>query len=177
MDGAMAGTGGVGSPQHIMAIFFQSITGTRFQFVHYRGAAPAMQDLVAEHVDLLVTDAVTPLPHIRAGNIKAYAVTSTERLATAPEVPTTDEAGLPEFHTSVWNAVWAPKGTPTGIIAKLNSAIVEGSSDTTLRQQLADLGQQVVPRQQQTPEVLAAFHKAEIEKWWPIVRAANIRGE
>jgi tripartite-type tricarboxylate transporter receptor subunit TctC len=174
---ALAGTGGVGSPQHIMAFFFQNVTGTRLQFVHYRGAAPAMQDLVAEHVDLLVTDTVTPLPHIRTGNIKAYAVTSTERLATAPEVPTTDEAGLSEFHTSVWSAVWVPKGTPTDIITKLNSAIVEGLSDMTVRQRLADLGQQVVPRQQQTPEVLAAFHKAEIEKWWPIIRAANIRGE
>ena len=176
-DKALAGTAGVGSPQHVMGVLFQNATGTRFQFVHYRGGAPAMQDLVAEHIDLIISDLVTSLPQIRTGNIKAYAVTSSDRLASAPEISTVDEAGLPGFHTAVWNAIWAPKGTPEVIIAKLNAAIVDSLSDSTVRERLADLGQQVVPRDQQTPNTLAALHKAEIEKWWPIIKAANIKAE
>ena len=176
-DKALAGTAGVGSPQHILGVQFQNATGTRFQFVHYRGGAPAMQDLVAEQIDLIISDLVTSLPQIRSGHIKAYAVTSSERLASAPEIPTVDEAGLPVFHTAVWNAIWAPKGTPEDIIAKLNTAVVDSLGDSTVRERLADLGQQVVPRDQQTPNALAALHKAEIDKWWPIIKAANIKAE
>ena len=174
-DKASAGTAGVGSPQHVLGIFFQSATGTRFQFVHYRGGGPATQDLVAGQIDIIVADQVTALPQILSGNIKAYAVTNKNRLAAAPDIPTVDEAGLPEFYTTVWNAIWAPKGTPKNIIGKLNVAVVDGLSDSAVRRRLADLGQQIVPRDHQTPEALAAFHKAEIEKWWPIIKAAGIK--
>jgi tripartite-type tricarboxylate transporter receptor subunit TctC len=176
-DKGSAGTAGVASPQHVVGVFFQSATGTRFQFVHYRGGGPATQDLVAGQIDLIIGDQVTTLPQIRSGNIKAYAVTSRDRLAVAPDIPTVDEAGLAGFYTTVWNAIWAPRGTPKNVIAKLNAAVVGALSDATIRQRLADLGQQIVPRDQQTPEALAAFHKAEIEKWWPIIKAANIKGE
>jgi tripartite-type tricarboxylate transporter receptor subunit TctC len=176
-DKASAGTAGVGSPQHVMGVLFQNVTGTRFQFVHYRGGAPAMQDLVAGQIDLMITDQVTALPQIRTGNIKAYAVTSGNRLAVASDIPTVDEAGLPEFYAAVWNAIWAPKGTPKNVIAKLNAAVMDSLNDSTVRERLADLGHQVVPRDQQTPDVLAAFQKAEIEKWWPIIKAAHIKAE
>ena len=176
-DKASAGTAGVASPQHVLGVFFQSATGTRFQFVHYRGGGPATQDLVAGQIDLIIGDQVTSLPQIRSGNIKAYAVTNKNRLTAAPDIPTVDEAGLPGFYTTVWNAIWAPKGTPKNVIMKLNAAVVGELADSAIRRRLADLGQQIVPRDQQTPEALAAFHRAEIEKWWPIIKGANIKGE
>ena len=176
-DKASAGTAGVASPQHVLGVFFQSATGTRFQFVHYRGGGPATQDLVAGQIDLIIGDQVTSLPQIRSGNIKAYAVTNKNRLTAAPDIPTVDEAGLPGFYTTVWNAIWAPKGTPQNVIMKLNAAVVGELADSAIRRRLADLGQQIVPRDQQTPEALAAFHRAEIEKWWPIIKGANIKGE
>jgi len=176
-DKASAGTAGVASPQHVLGVFFQSATGTRFQFVHYRGGGPATQDLVAGQIDLIIGDQVTSLPQIRSGNIKAYAVTNKNRLTAAPDIPTVDEAGLPGFYTTVWNAIWAPKGTPKNVIMKLNAAVVGELADSAIRRRLADLGQQIVPRDQQTPEALTAFHRAEIEKWWPIIKGANIKGE
>jgi tripartite-type tricarboxylate transporter receptor subunit TctC len=174
-DQALAGTAGVGSPQHIIGILFQNATGTRFRFVHYRGGAPAMQDLVAGQIDLIVADLTTSLPQVRAGNIKPFAFTGRSRSAVAPDVPTTDEAGLPGFYTSVWSAIWAPKGTPKDVVDKLNAAIVEALADSATRQRLVALGDQVVPSDEQTPERLRAFHKAEIEKWWPIIKAAEIK--
>jgi tripartite-type tricarboxylate transporter receptor subunit TctC len=145
--------------------------------VHYRGTAPAMEDLVAGRIDLIIADQVTSLVQIRGGTVKAYAVTSKTRLAAAPDIPTVDEAGLPTFHTSVWDAIWAPKGTPPPVIAKLNAAIVETLSDPALRERLQQLGQNVVPRERQTPEALGKLQKAEIEKWWPIIKAAGITAE
>jgi tripartite-type tricarboxylate transporter receptor subunit TctC len=162
---------------HVAAIFFQKETGTRFQFVPYRGLAPAMQDLVAGQIDLMIDNPATSLPQARAGTIKAYATTAKARLAAAPDIPTADEAGLPGFNVSQWTALWAPNGTPKDIIAKLNEAVVEALADTNVIARLADLGQYIPPREQQTPEALRAYQKAEIEKWWPIIKAAGIKAE
>jgi tripartite-type tricarboxylate transporter receptor subunit TctC len=174
---ATAGTAGVGSPPHIGAIFFQIATATHFTMVPYRGAGPAMQDLVAGHIDLLIDSPITALPHVRAGDIKAYAVTAKSRLTAAPEIPTTDEAGLPGFHFSNWFAFFAPKGTPKPIIDRLNAATVEALADPNVRPRLAELGQDIFPRDQQTPAALAKLQKADIETWWPIIKAAGIKGE
>ena len=172
---ASVGTAGVGSPQHVFGVLFQNATGARFQFVHYRGGASATQDLVAGQIDMIVADQVTTLPQVRAGNIKPYAFTGKSRLPAVPDVPTAHEAGLPEFYTSVWNAIWAPKATPKNVIVKLNGAIIAALADEAVRQRLAELGYQVVPRDQHAPETLLALHKAEIEKWWPIIKALNIK--
>jgi tripartite-type tricarboxylate transporter receptor subunit TctC len=176
-DTATEGIPGVGSIAHVSGVFFQNITGTRFQFIPYRGTAPAMQDLVAGRIDMMFDAPASSLPQVHANRIKAYAVMSGNRLAAAPEIPTVDEAGLPGFHFSLWFALWAPKGTPKNAIAKLNDAVVNSLADPTVRQKLADESMEVLPREKQTPEALAAFHKAEIEKWWPIIKAAGIKGD
>jgi tripartite-type tricarboxylate transporter receptor subunit TctC len=172
---ASQGTAGVGAASHIAGAFFQRETGTRFQFVPYRGAGPAMQDLVAGQIDLMVDNPTNTLPQVRAGSIKAYAVTAKSRLASAPDIPTVDEAGLPGFYISLWQALWAPKGTPKDVIGKLNAAVADALADPALRQKFAEIGQEIYPRDQQTPEALGILHKAEIEKWWPIIKAANIK--
>jgi tripartite-type tricarboxylate transporter receptor subunit TctC len=136
-----------------------------------------MQDLLAGQIDLIFDLAASAVPLARAGSIKALAVMAGSRLAAAPDIPTVDEAGLPGLHVSLWNALWAPKGTPKDIVAKLNAAVVESLADPTMRKRLTDLGQDIPPRDQQTPEALNAYHKAEIEKWWPIIKAANIKVE
>lgn len=174
-DQALQGTAGGGSVGHISGVLFQNMTGTRMQFVPYRGAGPAMQDLVAGQIDLMIDQAPNSLPQIRAGNVKAYAVTSSTRLPSAPDIPTVDEAGLPGFHISQWQALWAPKGTPQAVIAKLNAAVVDALADATVRARLAHLGQEIFARDEQTPQMLSAFHKAEIDKWWPIVKEANVK--
>jgi tripartite-type tricarboxylate transporter receptor subunit TctC len=171
------GTGGAGTPSHVSGVQLQNITGAQFQIVHYRGSAPAMQDLIGGHIDLGFEQAASALPHVRAGKIRAYAVTSKTRLLAAPEIPTVDEAGLPNFYMAVWHGIWAPKNTPKAIILRLNAAIIEALADSAVRQRLADLGQEIPPRAQQTPEALAAHHKAEIDKWWPVIKAAGIKTE
>jgi tripartite-type tricarboxylate transporter receptor subunit TctC len=174
---ASAGTAGVGGPGHVFGVFFQKVTGTQFQFIPYRGGGPAMQDLVAGQTDLIIASPPDALPHVRSGRIKAYAVTAKERLSAAPEIPTVDEAGLPGFYTLLWYALWVPTRTPTGIIAKLNDAVVVALADPAVRQKLNDLGQDIYPREQQKPEALAAFRDAEIAKWWPIIKAANLKAD
>jgi tripartite-type tricarboxylate transporter receptor subunit TctC len=176
-DEASAGTSGMGGIEHVGGLLFQNVVGTRINFVPYRGAAPAMQDLVAGQIDLMLAPLATSLPQIRDGNIRAFAVTTDSRSAAAPEIPTTDEAGLPGFHVTTWLGLWAPKGTPRDVIAKLNSAAVTALADQTVRARLADAGMEVFPRDQQTPEALATYQKAEIEKWWPVIRRAGIRLE
>jgi tripartite-type tricarboxylate transporter receptor subunit TctC len=136
-----------------------------------------MQDLIGGHIDLGFEQTANALPHVRSGKMKAYAVTSKTRSAAAPDIPTVDEAGLPGFYMSVWHGIWAPKGTPKAVVAKLNAAIKESLADPAVRKRLADLGQDIPTPEQQTPEALATHHQAEIEKWWPIIKAAGIKAE
>jgi tripartite-type tricarboxylate transporter receptor subunit TctC len=161
----------------LLAVDFRNITGTRFQIVPYRGAAPAMQDLIAGQIQLMFDQAGNSLPQLRGGKIKAFGVAAKTRLALAPDIPTTDEAGLPEFYLSVWQGLWVPKGTSKDVIAKLNSAVVDALANSNVRQQLTDISQEIPSRDQQTPEVLRAYQKAEAEKWWPIIKAAGIKAE
>jgi tripartite-type tricarboxylate transporter receptor subunit TctC len=176
-DKASAGTGGTGGVAHVGGLFFEKQTGTSFQFVPYRGTNLAEQDLISGQIDLLFDQAVTALTNVKAGKIKAYAVTARTRLASAPDIPTVDEAGLPGFYISVWNAIWVPKGTPKEIVDKLNAAAVSAITDPVVRKRLAEMGLDIPSADQQTPEALRAFQKAEAEKWWPIVKAAKIKGE
>ena len=176
-DKAAIGTGGAGTPAHVSAAYFQTATGSMPQIIHYRGAAPATQDLLAGQIDMMFDQAANALPQVRGGKVRAYAVTSKKRLAAAPDIPTTDEAGLPGFYMDVWHGIWAPKGTPPAVIAKLNAALVEALADPGVRAKLTDLGQEIPPREQQTPEALRAHHKAEIEKWWPVIRKAGIKAD
>jgi tripartite-type tricarboxylate transporter receptor subunit TctC len=175
-DKASLGQIGPGSPAHVSGLLFQRQTGTRFQFANYRGPAQALQDLIAGHIDLMFY-ATLALEHARAGSIKAYAVTARNRLEIAPEIPTAHEAGVPEFYYSPWYALWAPKDTPRDVIDKLNAAVVDALADTAVRKRLVQAGNEIAPRERQTPEALAALQKAEIEKWWPILKEANIRVE
>lgn len=176
-DRATAGTGGVGGVSHVAGVFFQKETGTRFQFVPFRGTNLAQQNLIGGHIDLLFEQAVIALPNVRTGKVRAYAVTAAARLESSPEIPTVDEAGLPGFHMSVWNALWVPRGTPRAVITKLSAAAADAMANSAVRNRLAGLGLDVPPRDQQTPEALGAFHKAEVEKWWPIIKAANIKAD
>jgi tripartite-type tricarboxylate transporter receptor subunit TctC len=173
----LQGTAGVGSPQHIAGLYLQNETGTRFQFIPYRGVAPAMQDLIAGNIDFMIDQATNSLPQVRAGKIRAYAVTAKSRLTAAPEIPTVDEAGLPGFHISIWQALWAPRGTPQEIVAKINAAVVAALGNPAVIRRFADIVQEIPPRDQQTPEALAALQRAEIDKWWPMIKAAGIKPE
>ena len=174
---ALMGTGGVGGASHMAAIYFGNRIGVKFHYVPYRGGAPALQALLGGEIDLYVTQVSNIAGHIKAGKLRAYAVTASTRQAAAPEVPTVDEAGLPGLHTAIWHGLWLPKGTPREVVMKLNGAIVETLADPTVRQRFAELGQEIPARDQQTPEVLFAHHKAEIDKWFPIIKAAGLKAE
>jgi tripartite-type tricarboxylate transporter receptor subunit TctC len=174
---ATLATVGSGSPPHIAGLLLQRIASAGFQFVPYRGGGQAMQDLLAGQVDLSILQAAIVLPHVSAGTVRAYAVTARTRLDAAPDIPTVDEAGLPGLYFAIWSGLWAPKDTPKDVIAKLNGAVVQALADPRIRQRLAEIGQEVFPREQQTPEALAALQKAEIEKWWPVIKAAGVKGE
>jgi tripartite-type tricarboxylate transporter receptor subunit TctC len=176
-DKALQGTAGVGSPEHVAGVLFQHLTDTRYQFVHYRGTAPAMQDLMAGHIDFCITSPVLVLPQLGSGSVKAYAVTTAKRLPSALTIPTAEEAGLKGFQLSVWLGFFAPKGTPKAIVEKLNAASVESLSLPEVRSHFADLGLELFPREQETPAVLGALQKSDIEKWWPIIKAAGIKAE
>ena len=173
-DPVTCGTGGPGTPAHISCAYFQQQTGAQVQIIHYRGAAPAMQDILAGHIEITFDQAANSLPQVRAGRIRAYAVTAPTRLVAEHEIPTVDEAGLPNFYMAVWHGIWAPKGTPRPVIDRLNAAVRETLADAEVRKRLADLGQEIPPPDQQTPEALRAHHKAEIEKWWPVIKKAGI---
>lgn len=176
-DKATQGTGGVGTTSHVAGVFLQQTTGTRFGLVPYRGAGPALTDLVAGQIDFMIDPASNTMPQVRSGHIKAFATTGKTRLAGAPDIPTVDEAGLPGFYVLNWTGYFAPKGTPKAIVDKLNAAIVDALADPAVRQRAIDFGQEIFPREQLTPEALAAFHRAEIAKWWPIIKAAGIKPE
>jgi tripartite-type tricarboxylate transporter receptor subunit TctC len=174
---ATLGTAGVGSGPQLAGLLFEKLSGAHVQYVPYRGTAPALTAVIAGQINLIIDQSSEAVPHLRDDHIRAYAVTAKTRLASAPAVPTADEANLPGFCFTYWNGLWAPKGTPQPIIAKLNAAAVEAMADPVVREKLADLGQDIPTREQQTPQALAAFQQAEIDKWWPILKAANVKIE
>ena len=176
-DKVSAGTAGAGSASHIGGIYFQNFSHTSFLFVPYRGTGPSMQDLISGQIQIMIDQSSNSLPQVRNKLIKAFAVTSKARLAVAPDIPTVDEAGMPGFYISVWHGLWVPKDTPKPIIAKLAAAVRAAFADPATRKRFLDLGQEIPPVEQQTPEALGAYQKAEIEKWWPLIKAAHIKVE
>lgn len=171
------GTGGIGGASHISGVYFLNRLGLKTDYISYRGGAPAIQALISGEIDLFITQIGGSITQVRAGKIRAYAVTSKNRQAAAPEIPSVDEAGLPGLHTAVWHGIWAPAKTPRDTIIKLNAAFVDTLADATVRTRFADLGQEILPREEQTVEALAKFHKAEIDKWWPLIKAAGLKAE
>jgi tripartite-type tricarboxylate transporter receptor subunit TctC len=177
-DKVSAGTGGNGAGQHVSGLYFQKSTGTSFQFVPYRaGSSDIMRDLVAGHIDLTFDQAISALPYVRNDQVRAYAITGKTRLASAPDIPTVDEAGAPGVYISTWFGLWAPKVTPAEVIARLSNATKEALADPAVRQRLTDLGQEIPPPEQQSPAGLAAMLRSETDKWGPIIRAANIKAD
>ncbi len=172
-----AGTAGAGSGSHIAGVYFENLTGLKLNYVPYRGTAPAMNDLVAGQIDIMIDQTSNSISQVRAGTIRAYAVTDSKRVDSAADVPTTDEAGLPGFHMTLWSGLWVPKNTPKDVIAKLNAATVDALNDPAVRKQLENLGLQMPPAGQLTPDALGAWQQAEIGKWWPMIKAANIKVE
>jgi tripartite-type tricarboxylate transporter receptor subunit TctC len=172
---ATMGNSGVGSPSHVAGFLLQKAIGTTFTMVPYRGAGESTQGILSEQIDLLLNTPAVSVPQMKGGTIKVYALTAKNRIPLAPEVPTTDEAGLPGFYFSFWHALWAPKGTPPEIVAKLNGALRTALADPGTKKKLIDLAQEIYPPEQQTPEALATFQQAEIDKWWPIIREMGIK--
>ncbi len=173
----MVGTTGVGGASHLGGILFQNAIGTAVQIVPYRGGAPRLQDMLSGQIHVAFDQAANSLPQVRSGNIQVYAVTSRTRLAVAPDIPTVDEAGLPGFYISVWHGIWSSKGTPKEVVGRLNAAVVDALGDATVRQRLVDLGQELPARERQTSEALRAYQKAEIDKWWPIIKSAGVKAD
>jgi len=176
-DAVSASTGGPGTPAHISAVYFGNTVGKPLNIIHYKGAAPALQDVMAGHVSMTFEQAATAIPQVRANRVRPYAVTQKTRLSSAPDIPTTDEAGLPGFYMTIWHAFWVPKGTPREAIQKLNGAMREALADPAVRAKLQDLGQEIPASEQQTPEALHAHQKAEVEKWWPLIKSAGIKAQ
>jgi tripartite-type tricarboxylate transporter receptor subunit TctC len=176
-DRTTMGTSGVGSPSHVAGILMENMLGLKWQMVSYRSAGLANQDLLAGTIDILLDTPAVSLPHVKSGDIKSYAVTSQNRLSLAPEIPTADEAGMPGYVFNFWHALWVPKGTPRPIVDKLNAAIQKTLADPEIRQRLTDLAQVIYPPEMRTPEGLHAFQKSEVEKWYPIIKAAGIKPE
>jgi len=176
-DKATQGTAGIAGSSHLAGILFQKMTGTRFQSVPYRGLGPATQDLIAGRIDLMFDLAANALPYVRAGSVKVHAILAKSRLGIAPDIPTVDEAGVPGLYVSSWQSIWVPKGTPKPVTSRLNAAVVDALNDPSVRQRLTSLAQEIPPREEQTPEALGTLQRAEIDKWWPIIRAANVKAE
>jgi tripartite-type tricarboxylate transporter receptor subunit TctC len=176
-DKASVGIAGVGATGHLTGISFQKETGTKFEFVPYRGNGPAMQDLLAEQIDFMIEPSSNFKALVGAGSVKPFAVTGKARLSSLPNVPTADEAGLPGFFASLWYGLWVPRGTQKDITAKLNATMTQILADPAVRQRFDELGIQITPLAQQSPEALRAFQKAEAERWWPIIKASNLRVE
>jgi tripartite-type tricarboxylate transporter receptor subunit TctC len=174
---ATAGTAGAGSGSHIAGLYFESVTGIKLQYVPYRGTAPALNDLVAGQIDIIIDQTSNSIAQVRAGTIRAYAVTDEKRVASAADIPTTDEAGLSGFHMTLWSGLWVPKNTPKEVIAKLNAAAVVALNDPAVRAKLENLGLQMTPSDQLTPQALGTLQQAEIAKWWPMIKAAHVNVE
>ena len=174
---ASAGTGGVGGAEHLAGLVFQNTSGTLVQFVPYRGSAPAVQDMLAGQIDMMFTFGAVTLPYIQAGRIKAYAAMTKRRLEAAPGIPTVDEAGVPGAYFSTWYSLWAPKGTPKDIVARLGAAVAAALADPAVKARFSDLGLDVARPDQQSPDGLATLQKVEIDRWWPTVKAAGIKPE
>jgi tripartite-type tricarboxylate transporter receptor subunit TctC len=173
----MEATSGPGSPAHVAGLLLQQQTGAKFRFIPYRGLGPALQDMVAGRVDFMIDAGINAMPFVRSGAIKAYAVMNESRSAAAPEVPSADEAGVPGLHTSLWQSVFAPKGVPKEVVDKLNGAVAAALADPEVRTRFTELGHVIVPPDRQRPEALAELQRSEIDKWWPIIKAAKIKGD
>ena len=174
---ATAGTAGAGSGSHIAGLYFEQAAGVKLQFVPYRGTAPALNDLVGGQIDLIVDQTSNSINQVRAGTIRAYAITQENRLPQAPDVPTVDEAGLPGFHMTLWSGLWVPRGTPKEVVGRLNAATEAALNDPSVRKQLENLGLQMPDRDKSAPEALGAWQKAEIARWWPLIKAADVKVE